>query len=94
MLITSAGIYGFLTSAYQTTADQLTVLDKQTEVVNLKKNRFEEQISEFKLEKEQIINQYLIYQKGYQTNVIQYKDADGNIITTTSSATRKSLEFN
>jgi hypothetical protein len=37
MLITSAGIYGFLTSAYQTTADQLTVLDKQTEVVGLKK---------------------------------------------------------
>jgi hypothetical protein len=93
MLITSAGIYGFLTAAYQTTADQLTVLDKQTEVVNLKKNRFAEQISEFKLEKEQIVQSISDLSKGLTTNIIQYNDADGNIITTTSSATRKSLEL-
>ena len=92
MLITSAGIYGFLTSAYQTTADQLTVLDKQTEVVDLKKNRFEEQVSEFKLEKEQLNQSISDLSKGLSNNVIQYKDTDGNIITTTSSATRKSLE--
>ena len=92
MLITSAGIYGFLTSAYQTTADQLTVLDKQTEVVDLKKNRFEEQVSEFKLEKEQLNQSISDLSKGLSNNVIQYKDKDGNIITTTSSATRKSLE--
>jgi hypothetical protein len=74
MLITSAGIYGFLTSAYQTTADQLTVLDKQTEVVDLKKNRFEEQVFEFKLEKEQLNQSISDLSKGLSNNVIQYKD--------------------
>ena len=54
MLITSAGIYGFLTSAYQKTADQLGVLDKQTEVVELKKNRFQESLDAYQLEKEQL----------------------------------------
>ena len=44
ILITSAGIYGFLTSAYQVTADQLGVLDKQVELVDLKKGRFQEQL--------------------------------------------------
>jgi hypothetical protein len=54
IVITSAGIYGFLTSAYQTTADQLGVVDKQTEIVNLKKNRFEEQLKSYNEEKTQL----------------------------------------
>ena len=39
MLITSAGIYGFLTSAYQKTSDEVTLLDKRVSVVNLKKEK-------------------------------------------------------
>jgi hypothetical protein len=92
MLITSAGIYGFLTSAYQKTADQLGVLDKQTEVVELKKNRFEEQLDAYQLEKEQLNKSISELSKGLSNNVIQYTDKDGNIITTTSSATRNVLE--
>ena len=61
-------------------------------MVDLKKNRFEEQVSEFKLEKEQLNQSISDLSKGLSNNVIQYKDKDGNIITTTSSATRKSLE--
>jgi len=92
MLITSAGIYGFLTSAYQTTSDQLTVLDKQTEVVELKKNRFEDQLTSYQLEKEQLNQSISDLSKGLSNNVIQYKDDDGNIITTTSSSTRRVLQ--
>ena len=93
MLITSAGIYGFLTSAYQKTADQLGVLDKQTEVVELKKNRFQESLESYQLEKEQLNQSISELSKGLTNNVIQYKDKEtGEIITTTSSSTRRALE--
>lgn len=92
ILITSAGIYGFLTSAYQTTADQLGILDKQTEVVELKKARYQEQLDGYNVEKQQLAQSISELSKGLSNNVIQYTDKDGNIITTTSSATRKTLE--
>jgi len=93
MLITSVGIYGFLTSAYQKTADQLGVLDKQTEVVELKKNRFQESLDAYQLEKEQLTESISELSKGLSNNVIQYKDKEtGEIITTTSSSTRRALE--
>jgi len=92
MLITSIGIYGFLVSAYQTTADQLTVLDKQVNVVELKRERFQQQLDEYSAEKIQLNQSISELSKGLSNNVIQYTDKDGNLITTTSSATRKVLE--
>jgi hypothetical protein len=92
ILITSAGIYGFLTSAYQVTADQLSVIDKQTEIVELKKKRFEEQLNSANIEKERINQSINELTKGLSNNVIQYTDRSGNVVTTTSSANRNSLE--
>jgi hypothetical protein len=92
ILITSAGIYGFLTSAYQTTADQLGILDKQTEVVQLKKNRFQEQLDGYVNERTQLNQSISELSKGLSNNVVQYTDARGNLITSTSSANRKALE--
>lgn len=93
MLITSAGIYGFLTSAYQITSDQLTIIDKQTEVVELKKGRFQEQFDGYRIEKNQLNVNISELSSGLSNNVIQYKDREtGEIITTTSSSTRKALE--
>ena len=92
ILITSAGIYGFLTSAYQVTADQLGVVDKQVELVELKKGRFQEQLDGYNVEKQQLAQSISELSKGLSNNVIQYKDKDGNLITTTSSATRRVLE--
>ena len=93
MLITSIGIYGFLVSAYQTTADQLTVLDKQVNVVELKRERFQQQLDEYSAEKIQLNQSISELSKGLSNNVIQYRDKEtGEIITTTSSSTRKVLE--
>ena len=92
ILITSAGIYGFLTSAYQVTADQLGVVDKQVELVELKKGRFQEQLDGYNVEKQQLAQSISELSKGLSNNVIQYTDKDGNLITTTSSATRRALE--
>ena len=91
MIITSAGIYGFLTSAYQTTADQLTIIDKQVLVVDMKRDRFSEQLSDYKLEKTQLNSNISELSKGLANNKIQYTDTLGNVITTTSSSTRRVL---
>ena len=92
ILITSAGIYGFLTSAYQITADQLSIMDKQTEVVELKKNRYQEQLDGYISERNQLTQSITELSKGLSNNVIQYTDSQGKTITTTSSANRKSFE--
>jgi len=93
MVITSAGIYGFLTSAYQKTADQLGVLDKQVQVIDLKKGRFQEQLDYFNIEKNQLSESITELRNGLSNNVVQYRDKEtGQIITTTSSSQRRALE--
>ena len=42
MLITSGGIYGFLSGAYQSTATQSELLDKSLTILEHKQTRFEE----------------------------------------------------
>lgn len=91
IIITSAGIYGFLTSAYQTTADQLGVVDKKTEVVNLKKTRFEEQLKSYNEEKIQLTQTISSLSGGLSNNIQSYKDKNGNIITSSSSSNRTAL---
>ena len=92
MIITSAGIYGFLTSAYQKTSDKLAIIDKKVQVIELKKDRFQEQLGGYVTEKEQLNTSISELSKGLSNNVIQYKDREtGEIITTTSSSTRRVL---
>lgn len=93
MAITSLGIYGFLTSAYQTTSDELMVLDKQINVVEMKKERFQDQLDSYSEEKKQLSSSITELTKGLSNNKIQYRDKETNqIITTTSSSTRKVLQ--
>lgn len=91
MVITSLGIYGFLTSAYQTTADQLGVIEKQVKVIELKKDRFQEQLDYYNIEKSNLTESILDLRNGISNNKIQYTDTLGRIITTQSSSTRKLL---
>jgi hypothetical protein len=51
MMITSLGIYGFLTSAYQTTSDKFNILNKEVGVVDIKRTRFKEQLTDYNQEK-------------------------------------------
>jgi len=93
MVITSAGIYGFLTSAYQTTADQLGVMDKQVQVIELKKERFQEQLDYLNVEKNELSKSITELRNGLSNNQVQYRDREtGQIITTTSSSQRRTLE--
>ena len=84
MLITSGGIYGFLSGAYQSTATKSELLDKHTLVLQTKQNRFQELLeSEKKL---------VVYYTEALSNptMIQYVDREtGQLVTTTSSRQRK-----
>ena len=92
ILITSMGIYGFLSAAYQETANKAGNLDAQVALVETRRNNVQEQLTVYSAEKESINRAVADLRAGLANNVIQYKDKDGNLITTTSSATRKALE--
>lgn len=93
IIITSAGIYGFLTSAYQKTADKLGILDSQTQVLTLKKDRYNEQLNLYITERQRLSENIQELSKGLANNIVQYRDQrTGNIITSTSSGTRTALQ--
>ena len=84
MLITSGGIYGFLSGAYQSTATKSDLMDKHTLMLQTKQNRFNDQL---KSEKE-----LLLYYTEALSNptMIQYIDRETEqLVTTTSSRQRK-----
>jgi hypothetical protein len=93
VLITSMGIYGFLSAAYQETATKSGIVDKEINVINLKRNRFIENRDYLLTEKQTLDESINSLRDGLANNVIQYKDPEtGEIITTTSSSTRKALQ--
>lgn len=93
ILITSAGIYGFLSAAYQETAALSGIVDKEVELLQLKKSRFEENRTYFLSEKKELDESITGLRDGLSNNKVQYRDSEtGQIITTTSSSQRKSLE--
>jgi len=93
ILITSMGIYGFLSSAYQETAAKAGNIDAQIALIETKRDNVKEQLVVYNEEKSSINEAVADLRKGLSNNVIQYKDREtGEIITTTSSSTRRALE--
>lgn len=93
ILITSAGIYGFLSAAYQETAALAGNVDAQIALVETKRDNIKEQLAVYNAEKSSINEAVTSLRDGLSNNVIQYKDPEtGEIITTTSSSTRRALE--
>ena len=85
--ITSGGIYGYLSGAYQETSNQSEFMEKEVAIIDSKRVRFEEQRSD--------------YQTSIKTwtealanpTQIQYIDKEtGQLVTTTSSRQRRTLE--
>jgi len=94
MLITSGGIYGYLSAAYQETATKSEFLDKSLAVKQQKQERFEESKSELKLEKQQVATTISDLRTSLSNPAkVQYVDKEtGQLITTTSSSARKALQ--
>lgn len=92
VLITSMGIYGFLSSAYQETATKAGNIDAQIALVETKRNNVQSQLDVYNTEKTNNDKAIADLRAGLSNNVIQYTDESGNVITTTSSSTRRTLE--
>jgi Skp family chaperone for outer membrane proteins len=93
VFITSMGIYGFLSAAYQETATKMGNIDAQVELIETKRDNLKDRLAVYTEEKKGLNEAMSELRTGLSNNVIQYKDREtGEIITTTSSATRKALE--
>ena len=92
ILITSMGIYGFLSAAYQETAAKAGNIDAQITLIETKRDNIKEQLAVYNEEKLSINKSITSLRNGLSNNVIQYTDTSGNTVTTTSSSTRRALE--
>jgi hypothetical protein len=92
VLITSMGIYGFLSAAYQETANKAGTIDAEIALVETKRDNIKEQLAVYNEEKSSINTAVSDLRSGLSNNKIQYTNAEGQLITTTSSSTRKALE--
>ena len=93
VLITSMGIYGFLSAAYQETAAKAGSIDSQIALIETKRDNVREQLAVYNEEKTSINTAVSELRSGLSNNKIQYRDREtGQIITTTSSSTRRALE--
>jgi len=87
MIITSGGIYGYLSGAYAETATQSEFLDKQVAIIDQKRTRFEEQRNDYKVSVKELTTALS------NPTMIQYVDKEsGQLVTTTSSRQRKLLQ--
>jgi hypothetical protein len=92
--ITSAGIYGFLSAAYQETASKASVVDKETQVYKVKKERFEQSKTDYTTEKQRLDNDISQLRgalaTGSTTQSVDVKT--GQIVTRANNANRKTFE--
>lgn len=94
MTITSAGIYGFLTGAYQETFASTQVVERQIGLIEAKKTNFQSRKDEYVAEKEQLTNSITQLRLAISNpGQSQYIDRrTGQVITNTSTASRTLLQ--
>jgi len=93
VLITSMGIYGFLSAAYQETASKAGTVDAQITLLETKRDNYQVQLQGFVQERDELNSSISDLREGLSNNKIQYRDKEtGQIITTTSSSNRRTFE--
>lgn len=87
MVITSGGIYGFLSGAFQETNTQSEFLDAQVQILDSKRTRFIEERDDLKITVKDLTTSLA------NPTMIQYVDsASQQLVTTTSSRVRNMLQ--
>jgi hypothetical protein len=89
ILITSAGIYGYLSNAFQTTKDQSTIVESKIAALDSKKKLFEETRDNILKEKQSIAN---LQGTLSQASTTQYTDRNGNLVIRSNNAAIKNIE--
>jgi hypothetical protein len=89
ILITSAGIYGYLSSAYQKTADQTSIIDSRVASLETKKKLYENTRVGILQEKQSLSELKGTLSKGSTT---QFTDRKGNLVVRSNNASIKQIE--
>ena len=89
VLITSAGIYGFLSAAYQSTATKSEIVDKQIAALETKKQLYVDSRDNILKEKQSLADLRGTLSKGSTT---QYTDRKGNLVVRTNNAAIRNIE--
>jgi hypothetical protein len=89
ILITSMGIYGFLSGAYQQTANQDNLVTQQVTALETKKLLYEQSRDNLLKEKQSLSELRGTLSKGSTT---QYTDRKGNLVVRTNTAAIRNIE--
>ena len=89
ILITSAGIYGYLSSAYQKTSDQTSIVDSRVASLETKKKLYENTRAGILQEKQSLSELKGSLSKGSTT---QFTDRKGNLVVRSNNASIKQIE--
>jgi hypothetical protein len=89
VLITSAGIYGFLSAAYQSTSTKSEIVDKQIATLETKKQLYIDSRDNILKEKQSLSELRGTLSKGSTT---QYTDRKGNLVVRTNNAAIRNIE--
>lgn len=83
IVLTSAGVFGFLSDAYQETADRNTINEQKIELLQNQKKRFETRVVEWSSDKESVLQNIKNLTASISTNrQSQWKDREtGEILT-------------
>lgn len=93
MVITSAGIYGYLSQGYSVTANKMNVIEQQISSLETKKSLYINNKQELLKEKESISKSISELRSALSTGtILQSRDKEGNLITKESKSNRKSYE--
>lgn len=89
ILITSMGIYGYLSAAYQVTVDEAKTADSRVKLLETKKLNFIQQRDLYNNEKNNLTQGITQMQIGLANNKTSYIDKKGNLIQSTNSLNTK-----
>lgn len=93
MVITSLGIYGYLSNSYKASYAEMENTNSQMELLESRRDGYKEQYDILVEERTSLNGTISELTKGLANNVIEYVDPEtGQLIRTTSSSTRKALE--
>ena len=94
MLITSGGIYGYISRAYQDTANKSGVVEKQIETIKTKRTRFEQSKADYSTEKQRLDNDIsqlrTALASGSTTQTVDRNT--GQLVTRANEANRRTFE--
>lgn len=93
ILITSAGIYGFLSAAYQETANKSGIVEQKVKSLEQKKQLYEKSRDSYLREKESILQSSEKLRDGLSKGATtQYTDKKGNVVISSNNANRRTFE--